>query len=59
MTKIPVVFAADHNFVMPTCVALSSLLKNSEGETYDLYILSDTDVTSADRDILSGHVTRL
>jgi len=55
MTKIPVVFAADHNFVMPTCVALSSLLKNSEGETYDLYILSDTDVTSADRDIHRTH----
>ena len=38
--KIPVVFISDDNFIMPTCVAITSLIVNKAPETeYDVYII--------------------
>ena len=37
---IPVVFISDDNFIMPTCVAITSLLANKGPDTeYDVYII--------------------
>ncbi len=39
-SMIPVVFISDDNFIMPTCVAITSLLVNKAPETeYDVYII--------------------
>lgn len=38
--KIPVVLISDDNFIMPTCVAITSLIVNKAPETeYDIYII--------------------
>ena len=38
--KIPVVLISDDNFIMPTCVAITSLIVNKAPETeYDVYII--------------------
>ena len=40
MNKIAIVFICDANFVLPTCVAITSLLKNKSIENYyDIYII--------------------
>jgi len=40
--NIPIVFATDNNYVMPTGIAITSLIFNKNEETcYDIYILSD------------------
>ena len=40
MSKIPVVLISDDNFIMPTCVAITSLIVNKKPETeYDIYII--------------------
>lgn len=40
--NIPVVFASDDNYVIPTGVAITSMVLNKQKETsYDVYILSD------------------
>jgi len=42
MNKIPVVFASDNNYVMPTIVAITSMLINKKLDThYDIYILDN------------------
>lgn len=49
---IPVVFSTDHNFIMPTSVAISSMLRNSTDVKCDIYVLQAKDVTDSDRNIL-------
>lgn len=40
MTRIPIVFAFDHNLIMAACVSIHSLLANAEPSThYDIFIL--------------------
>lgn len=42
MRKIPIVFASDNNYVMPTIVAITSMLVNKKNNTfYDIYILEN------------------
>lgn len=53
MTTVPIVFSTDHNFIIPTCVAISSLLKSAEDkEKYDIFVLADDDVTQEDKELL-------
>ncbi len=43
---IPIVFSTDHNYVMPTCVTIASLLQScGEGERYAINVLVSEDVT--------------
>jgi lipopolysaccharide biosynthesis glycosyltransferase len=49
---IPVVFSTDHNFVMPTGVAMQSLLENSKDEDVEVFILQSNSVTDDDRKVL-------
>ncbi|HJJ92827.1 MAG TPA: glycosyltransferase family 8 protein [Methanocorpusculum sp.] len=46
---IPVVFSTDHNFIMPTSVALVSLLECSTDCSLQIFILQSDDVTDQDR----------
>ena len=40
ISKVPIVFAFDHNLVFPACVSISSLLSSAKDCTfYDIYIL--------------------
>ena len=57
--SIPIVFATDHNFVMPLGVAISSLLRHTSGEKYDLNIIVDEDVTDSDKKKLEEQVKLL
>jgi lipopolysaccharide biosynthesis glycosyltransferase len=42
MNSIPVVFASDNNYVVPTIVAITSMLENKKQSTfYELFILDD------------------
>ena len=52
---IPVVFSTDHRYVMPTGVALHSLLK--QRGNYVIYIFVDTDVTPEDKVLLEKEVS--
>lgn len=45
---IPVVFSSDHNFIMPTYVAISSMLANSS-QRCEIYLLIAEDVTDGDK----------
>ena len=55
--RIPIVFSTDHNFVMPTCVAILSLLKNSfPSTTFSLNILCSTNVTEEDKKIIERQI---
>ncbi|MCH5232250.1 MAG: glycosyltransferase family 8 protein [Muribaculaceae bacterium] len=54
--KIPIVFATDHNFVVPTTVAIMSLLKNSENCGYEIFIIVSDNVTDNDKRILEAQV---
>lgn len=49
MEYISIVFSTDHNYIMPTGVALSSLIRNSDSK-YKIYILIGEDVTSEDKE---------
>lgn len=55
-TKIPIVFSTDHNFVMPTGVAIKSLIRNSSYEVYAIYILISSDVDEHDKTELGSIV---
>lgn len=46
--NIPVVFSTDHNYIMPTGVAISSLIRNSKS-SYKIFILTANDVTEEDK----------
>lgn len=57
MTKIPIVFSTDHNYVMQTGVCITSLLMNSQPTTsYDIFILGASDITHDDKEILKNTV---
>lgn len=53
---IPVVFSSDHNFIMPTGVAILSLLESSPRVNFDIFILQSDDVTDIDRNLLQDMV---
>lgn len=48
---IPVVFSSDHNFIMPTYVAISSMLANTSRRC-EVYLLVAEDVTAEDKSLL-------
>lgn len=54
--RIPVVFSTDHNFIMPTGVAILSMLKCSQDCFCDIRILQHRDVTDIDRQTLKDIV---
>lgn len=54
---IPVVFSTDHGFIMPTGVALLSMLECSCDVSFDIYILQGNDVTDDDRCSLKSIVS--
>ena len=55
---IPVVFATDRNFVMPTCVTIHSLLTSSHRETeYAINVITDPDVTEQDKDLMRKQIS--
>lgn len=59
MKKFPIVFSMDHNYVMPTCVAIHSLLINTEEETiFDIYVIIDPNVNDTDKDLLRHQVKK-
>ena len=51
---IPVVFSTDHNFIMPTGVAILSMLNHSYDCTPYIYIFQSNDVTVEDQEILKS-----
>ncbi len=55
---IPVVFSTDHNFIMPTGVAILSLLEQSNDCNPYIYVLQSDDVSDSDRDILKSICNR-
>lgn len=46
--KVPVVFATDHNFIMPTSVAIQSMLECSTDCSIDIFILHDKSLSEED-----------
>lgn len=56
---IPIVFSTDHNYVMPAGVTIASLLMNSDGLGYDIYLLISADVTEEDKNLLVKQVDAL
>lgn len=56
---IPVIFSTDHNFIMPTGVAICSMLLSAGDEYYDIYILQADNVTDDDREKLRLQVSSL
>lgn len=55
--RIPIVFSTDHNFVMPTGVTIHSLLRWKKPEVnYDIFILTNPDVTDKDKESLENQV---
>lgn len=53
---IPVVFSSDHDFIMPTGVALQSMLESAPKVEFDIFILQSDDVTDMDRNRLQDIV---
>ena len=56
---IPIVFATDHNYLMPTGVSIASLLLNREDQNYDIRILVSGDVTDDDKMLLAKQISVL
>lgn len=56
---IPIVFSTDHNYVMPTGIAICSLLQSATDELYDIYIMTGADITDEDRTALKEQVSVL
>lgn len=54
--NIPIVFSTDHNFIMPTGVAIHSLLITREKTEYDIYIIISDNVTEDDKNKLTAQV---
>lgn len=48
---IPVVFSTDHNFIMPTYVAISSMLANASRQC-EIYLLVADDVNNEDKELM-------
>lgn len=55
---VPIVFATDHNFVMPTCVTITSLLATSQKEYFSIHVIVGEDVTNADRELMEQVVRK-
>lgn len=55
---IPIVFSTDHNFVMPTGVAIFSMLECALDTDFDIFVLQANDVTDEDRMVLQEMVSR-
>lgn len=53
---IPVVLSTDHNFIMPTGVAIFSFLESNKESLFDIFILQSNDVTDEDRTRLTNMV---
>lgn len=49
---VPVVFSSDHAYIMPTGVAILSMLEKSSDVECDIFILASSNVTDEDKDIL-------
>ena len=48
--RLPIVFSIDHNFVMPLCVTINSLLLSSKEETeFDFNVIIKSDVSEEDK----------
>ena len=59
MTRLPIVFSTDHNYVMPTCVTIHSLLTTSKpGISFDINIIIDPDVTEKDKEVLTLQISK-
>lgn len=57
MDKFPIVFSTDHNYVMPTCVTIHSLLSTKkQGVNYDIFVIIDPDVDVDDKEKLRKQV---
>jgi lipopolysaccharide biosynthesis glycosyltransferase len=55
-TEIPIVFITDNNFVLPTSVAITSLILNKHRETvYKVYIMITDDVSLENRKKLTSY----
>lgn len=53
----PIVFSTDHNYVMPTCVTIHSLLTTAKpGVHYDINIIIDPNVNEEDKNKLRKQV---
>ena len=57
MSRIPIVFSTDHNYVMQTGVCLLSLIEHANDVKYDIHIIISNDVTSEDQAILREQVS--
>lgn len=56
-TNIPIVFSTDNNYVMPTGVAIFSLLESAKPTTvYDIFVLINDDVTEESKNLLRKQV---
>ncbi len=49
---IPVVFSTDHSFIMPTGVAIFSMLESNKEYTFDIFLIQSEDVSDEDRQCL-------
>jgi lipopolysaccharide biosynthesis glycosyltransferase len=49
MTKIPIVYAADNNYVLPTIVSITSLLENKNSNTFYTIFILDTGITDENK----------
>lgn len=57
MNRLPIVFSTDHNYVMPTCVTIHSLLTTAKPEVnYDINVIIDPNVSEEDKTILRKQV---
>lgn len=55
--NIPIVFSTDNNYVMPTGVAILSLLESAQSTTiYDIFVLINDDVTEEGKNLLRKQV---
>ncbi|OOB79509.1 MAG: hypothetical protein BEN18_00430 [Epulopiscium sp. Nuni2H_MBin001] len=55
MNKIPIVFATDQNYLWPTSVAIISLFKNANPNTfYDIYILLGSKLSNEDESLIKN-----
>lgn len=55
---IPIVFSTDHNFIMPTGIAILSMLECAIDTKFDIFVLQADDVTNKDREALQEIVYR-
>lgn len=56
--NIPIVFSTDHNYIMPTGVAITSLLDCSKDVFCDIKILHSVGITDEDKQILTSIVNK-